>query len=218
MREVIEEILHFQCGHTYSLPLNIAALCRTLGLELRPLSAIVRESGMSAAEVCAFWGNPDGALQRLGGRYVISYNDAQPARRQRFTLCEEISHFLLGHLDEPGFSVFSQDYREEVYLRCEKEARFAAGLLLCPPRWFYAHEKELGERAIMRCCGVSLACARHILADYACCGDRIRACPTYGFAPINGESRDPGLFFRSVDPSPEKSSCKSGADTVKYTG
>ena len=77
MREFIEEILHFQCGHAYSLPLNIEALCRTLELELRPLSAIVRESGMSAAEVCAFWGNPDGALQRHGGRYVICYNDAR---------------------------------------------------------------------------------------------------------------------------------------------
>ncbi len=189
MPEFIEEILHFQCGHAYSLPLNIEALCRTLELELRPLSAIVRESGMSAAEVCAFWGNPDGALQRLGGRYVIGYNDARPARRQRFTLCEEIAHRLLGHLDEPGFSVFNQDYREEVYQRCEEEARTAAGMLLCPPRWYFAHEQELTERALMRRCGVSLACARHILADYARLGAEIRACPTYGFVPINAEMR-----------------------------
>ena len=189
MREVIEELLHFQCAHGYALPLNIEALCRTLGLELCPLSAIVRGSGMSAEEVCAFWGNPDGALQRLGGRFVISYNDARPARRQRFTLCEEVSHWLLGHLDEPGFSVFSQDYREEVYRRCEEEARLAAGMLLCPPRWFFAHEKELGERALMRRCGVSLACARHILADYARLGTELRACPTYGFVPINAELR-----------------------------
>lgn len=187
MREVIEQVLHFQCRNAYALPLNIGALCRTLGLELRALSETVRESGMSEAEVCALWGNPDGALQRLGGRWLIGYNDARPPRRQRFTLCEEISHYLLGHLDEPGFSAFRQDYREEVYQRCEAEARFAAGLLLCPPRWYYAHEQELTERALMRRCGVSLACARHILADYARYGAAIRACPTFGFAPINGE-------------------------------
>lgn len=189
MPEFIEEILHFQCGHVYSLPLNIEALCRTLGIELRPLSAIVRESSMSAAEVCAFWGNPDGALQRLGGRYVIGYNDTRPARRQRFTLCEEIAHRLLGHLDEPGFSAFSQDYREEVYQRCEEEARTAAGMLLCPPRWFFAHQQELDDRALMRRCGVSLACARHILGDYERLGAEICACPTYGFVPINAEMR-----------------------------
>lgn len=120
---------------------------------------------------------------------MIGYNDARPARRQRFTLCEEIAHRLLGHLDEPGFSAFSQDYREEVYRRCEEEARTAAGMLLCPPRWFFAHQQELTERALMRRCGVSLACARHILGDYARLGAEIRACPTYGFVPINAETR-----------------------------
>ena len=189
MREVIEQVLHFQCGHAYPLPLNIEALCRALGLELRPLSAIERESGMSAAEVCAFWGNPDGALQRLGERRVVCFNDARPPRRQRFTLCEEIAHDLLGHLDEPGFSVFSQDYREEVYQRCEAEARFAAGMLLCPPRWFFAHEGELSERALTRRCGMCLACARHVMADYAQYGAEIRACPTYGYAPVPAERR-----------------------------
>ncbi len=39
----------------------------------------------------------------------------------------------------------------------------------------------------MRRCGVSLACARHILGDYGRYGDVIRACPTFGFVPINGE-------------------------------
>lgn len=188
MREVIEQILHFQCGHAYVLPLQIEALCRTLGVELRPLSEIVRDSGLSAAEVCALWGNRDGALQRVGGRYTICFNDARPARRQRFTLCEEIAHALLGHLDEAGFTVFSQDYREAVYQRCEEEARFAAGLLLCPPRWYFAHEAALTERAITRRCEVSPACARHILADYARFGAEIRACPTFGFAPVNGEA------------------------------
>ncbi len=212
MRELIEEILHFQCGHGYSLPLNIEALCRGLGLELRPLSAIVRESGLSAAEVCALWGNPDGVLQRLGGRGVICFNDARPPRRQRFTLCEEAAHWLLGHLDEPGFSAFEQDYRPEVYQRCEEEARFAAGLLLCPPRWYFAHEPELTERALMRRCEVSLACARHIRADYARYGAEIRACPTYGFVPINAETR------RAPASPAGKNTCKSGADTVKYTG
>lgn len=187
MKELVEQVLHFQCGHGYPLPLNTEALCRSLGLELRPLSEIRRESGMEAAEICALWGNPDGVLQRLGGRFVLCWNDARAPRRQRFTICEEVSHFLLGHLDEPGFSIFSQDYREEVYQRCEEEARFAAGLLLCPPRWYFAHEAELSERALMRRCGVSLACARHILADYARYGELIRSCPTYGFAPINAE-------------------------------
>ena len=207
MREVIEQVLHFQCGNAYALPLNIEALCRALGIGLRPLSQIVRESGLREEEVCACWGNPDGVLMRAGGQGMIAYNDARPPLRQRFTLCEEIAHWLLGHLDEPGFSAFRQDYREEVYARCEAEARLAAGLLLCPPRWYFAHERELDERSLARRCGVSSACARRILADYAAYGAEIRACPTFGFAPINGELR------RKAPPG--KNSCKSGADTVK---
>lgn len=186
MRDTIEQVLHFQSANAYPLPLNVEALCRTLGIGLRPLSEIVRQSGLSAREVCALWGNPDGALQRVGGRYVIAWNDAKPLRRQRFTLCEEASHCLLGHLDEPGFSAASQDYREEVYQRCEQEARFAAGLLLCPPRWFFA-QGALTEGAVSRRCAVSPACARRILADYARWGEAIRACPTYGFTRVNAE-------------------------------
>ena len=187
MREVIEQVLHFQCGNAYALPLNIEALCRALGIGLRPLSQIVRESGLREEEVCACWGNPDGVLMRAGGHGLIAYNDARPPLRQRFTLCEEIAHWLLGHLDEPGFSAFRQDYREEVYRRCEEEARLAAGLLLCPPRWFFAQRPAPSAQELKRRCGVSLACARHILGDYERWGEAIRACPTYGFAPVNGE-------------------------------
>lgn len=186
MREVIEQVLHFQSVHAYPLPLNIPALCRTLGIGLCPLSELTRESGVSAAEICAGWGNPDGVLLRRGGRFVIAWNDAQPRRRQRFTLCEEVSHWLLGHLDEPGFAIGSQGFREEVYQRCESEARFAAGLLLCPPRWFFAQERPTAD-LLMRRCGVSLACARHILGDYERWGEAIRACPGYGFAPVNAQ-------------------------------
>lgn len=185
-RELFESLLHFQCAHSYSLPLNAQALCRTLDITLRPLSAIERESGLGAEEICGLWGNPDGVLQQSGGRCAVCYNDRRPPGRIRFTLAEEIAHHLLGHLDEPGFSVFRQDYSEAVYQRCEQEARLAAGLLLCPPRWFFAHERELTERSLSRRCGVSLACARHIMADYARWGGEIRACPTFGFAPING--------------------------------
>lgn len=192
MRDVIERVLHFQCTHGYALPLNVEALCRTLGIALRPLSAIVGESGLSEGEVLALWGNPDGVLQRAGGRFFICYNDGRAPNRVRFTLCEEIAHRLLGHLDEPGFSVFSQDYRAEVYARCEAEARFAAGLLLCPPRWFFARE-EPGESALARRCGVSRACARRLREDYARWGAVIRACPTYGFAPVNAERRLTGV-------------------------
>ena len=193
MRDVIERLLHFQCTHSYSLPLNVEALCRTLGIELRPLSAIVRESGMGEAEVFALWGNPDGVLQRAGGRFYICCNDSRPPNRVRFTICEEIAHRVLGHLDEPGFSAFSQDYRPEIYARCEAEARFAAGMLLCPPRWFFAQGQELSERALARRCGVSLACARRLREDYARWGDVIRACPTYGFAPVNAQRRLTGV-------------------------
>ena len=183
MRDVIERVLHFQCANAYTLPLNVEALCRTLGVTLRPLSEIVRDSGLRAEEVCACWGNEDGALQRMNGRFVIAFNDARPPRRRRFTLCEEAAHCLLGHLDLPGFAAERQDYDEAVYQLCEREARFAAGLLLCPPRWFFAQETPTAA-LLMRRCGVSAACARHILADYAQYGEAIRACPTYGFTRI----------------------------------
>lgn len=187
MREVIEQVLRFQSLHAYPLPLNVRALCRTLGLELRPVMDISRLSGLRAAEVYGIWGNRDGVLQRVGGRYVLSYSNYRPLRRQRFTICEEAAHYLLGHLDEEGFDLFGQSWSEEVYRRCEEEARLAAAMLLCPPRWYYAHREELDEAALSKRCTVSPACARRVIADYARLEQEIRACPGYGFVPVNAE-------------------------------
>ncbi|MCR5664247.1 MAG: ImmA/IrrE family metallo-endopeptidase [Oscillospiraceae bacterium] len=185
--EAAERVLRFQRENAYSLPLNVEALCRALGLTLRPVTELARESGLGEEEIFALWGNRDGVLQRCGERYVLGYNDARPPRRRRFTICEEAAHFLLGHLDDPDFQVFRQSYGEERYRDCEEEARFAAGLLLCPPRWFFRWRDALTEAALARRCAVSPACARRILDDYARFGALIRGAPSFGFAPVNAE-------------------------------
>lgn len=46
--------------HAVSLPLNVEQLCRNMGIELRPLSKIITDTGLTKNEVFKIWGNRDG--------------------------------------------------------------------------------------------------------------------------------------------------------------
>ena len=120
----------------HTAPTPLGRVCEVLGIELVPLTKSMLQ-GFGKGFVFRLWGNSDGALQIVlkdGNVYAkIGYNDLMRPERVRFTIAEEICHFLLGHYTDrrcdKNAAVFDADY----YMNCEQQARLAAGLLLCPP-------------------------------------------------------------------------------------
>lgn len=115
-----------------TIPVSPEKICQILKIELVPLTQITFETGLKQDDLFALWGNKDGVLQSYNGNYKISYNDLQSEVRRRFTLLEEISHFLLGHGRNSSFNMFDQHYDQQTYLRYEEEARMCAGLFYVP--------------------------------------------------------------------------------------
>lgn len=147
-------------NHALSLPLHIGSFCDHLGIELCPLSKIVAETGMSAQNIFDIWGNKDGAVIYFDGRSKIAYNDYQPRGRMRFTLCEEISHVVLRHVEDSRFSVFKQTYSRRTYQEYDEEARIGAGLMLCQPQYFFKNRDMLIPSTMAYLCDITSECAK----------------------------------------------------------
>ena len=147
------------------LPVDVERICALCGVELLRLSDY-EAKGFTAQEMETVWGNPDGAASFGAGHPVIGYNDRAPARRLRFTLAEELMHVLLGHVHDPRFNAFSQDYDPALYALYEAEAKRAAGMLLFPPALYYAHRRSASLAQLARICRVSKACAWTCARDY----------------------------------------------------
>lgn len=138
------------------LPVDPLRLASLYGITVLPLSWY-EDHGLSASELFQVWGNTDGVASKHGGAYTINYNDRAPRHRVRFTLMEELMHVLLGHVEDPRFSVWSQTYSEEVYRQYEAEAKTAAGLVLFPAS-LWARHKGASDRVIGNVLDLSAAC------------------------------------------------------------
>lgn len=145
---------------TISLPLDVEELCSALGIELCRLSDIIEGTGLSSEDVFHIWGNMDGVCMHHGSYRKIAYNDYLPHGRTRFTICEEIAHFIIGHTKDQRFNIFDQQYDPNTYKRYEEEARMGAGLLLCQPQYFYRHTDLLTPSAVAYLCDITSSCAK----------------------------------------------------------
>lgn len=167
-----------------TIPVWTEDICKKLGIELVFLSDIVRDSGLNEEEVFACWGNEDGVLQSYGDICRIAFNDKKSIKRQRFTIMEEISHKLLEHISDEKFNIFSQAYDESTYNRYEEEARMCAGILLCPPQYFYDnYNKQMSQNLFKTVYNVSAPCAKtriDVLSKYEY---EIKSCELYRFLP-----------------------------------
>lgn len=165
--DIYTRVFSFLIAHNIQIPVDIKQLCMLLNVELVPLSKIENDTGLSMWDIFELWGNQDGTanVDYSQGRktYKIAYNDYTP-RRSMFTIAEEISHIILGHLEDSSFSIFFQTYKDETYLKYEEEARIAAGLLICPPNFFYKNEKHLNETKLSDLCHITKKCA-HVRID-----------------------------------------------------
>lgn len=167
-----------------TIPVCPEELCKKQGIELVSLTQIVTGTGLNQDEVFAIWGNEDGVIQSLNGKYKISYNDTKPAARIRFTLLEELSHALLNHCSDPGFNMFNQQYDSLAYERYEEEARACAGLILCPPQFYYSFPYVIPQSLFQKLYDVSKPCAHtriDILNKYE---NEIKECQLYEYLPL----------------------------------
>jgi Zn-dependent peptidase ImmA (M78 family) len=167
-----------------SVPVDITKLCQSANISLIPLSKIIEDTSLSAAEIFALWGNEDGAVHLHNHKYIIAYNDDLPSSRIRFTLCEELAHIVFNHISDPDFNMFTQDYAPEKYLKYDEEARLGAGFLICHPRFFYAYERCLQPEHLSSLCGISLSCAKARREVYMKYKDEITSNITYQFSCI----------------------------------
>lgn len=167
-----------------TIPVWAEEICQKLGIELVCLSDIVRNTGLSERNIFGIWGNEDGTLQAYGDICRISFNDRKPIKRQRFTIMEEISHKLLDHISDERFNIFSQSYDEATYHRYEEEARMCAGILLCPPQYFYDdYNKQMSQNLFKDVYNVSAPCAKtriDVLSKYEY---EIKDCELYKLLP-----------------------------------
>ena len=166
--DIYTRVFSFLIAHNIqTVPVDVKLLCMHLDVELVPLSEIENGTGLSMWDVFEIWGNEDGTaivdFSENRKIFKIAYNDRTP-RRSMFTIAEEIGHIILGHLEDPSFSVFSQTYEDETYLKYEEKARIVAGLLICPPNFYYKNEQHLNEVNLSDLCHISKACA-HVRID-----------------------------------------------------
>lgn len=180
-----------------SVPVDISQLCIYCDVRLIPLSRMV-DDGFKVSQVFGYWGNEDGTSTLCQGRGIIAYNDYQPEKRIRFTLAEEFMHIYLGHLNDSRFNMFSQDFDEETYLQYEAEAKTAAGMLLCPPKFYFTFEAELSPYALSRICRVSEACAMKTIADYTQFGELLKSLPSYAFSTTPDYNRKQMWKYRAL--------------------
>ncbi len=143
-----------------TIPVSPEKICQILKIELVPLTKIAFETRLSQNDIISIWGNKDGVLQNYNGKYKISYNDLISEVRQRFTISEEISHRLLGHGYNSSFNMFNQHYDQQTYLRYEEEARICAGLILCPPQYYYNYPYKMSLELFQQMYKVSGRCAK----------------------------------------------------------
>ena len=132
------------------------------------------EEGMTKQDIFNTVRNNDGGIlyDPSSGIHTVIYNDRCAETRQRFTMAEELMHFILYHTRQPGFGVSNPDFDEEVYARFEEEAKTCAGFVLCPPDYYNRH-RRMRTSALAAACGISEACAARVVDNYGLYGDAL---------------------------------------------
>lgn len=145
------------------LPTPLEYICEQMGVELVPLSEILKKSNLNEKEVFECWGNKDGALSiyksNANYKFKIGYND-KLFHRSRFTIAEEIMHIVLKHYRYknyyPNLNVIWNESRYQSHDEC---ARIGAGMLLCPAPVFLQVPGILNVSDIQYLCDISWDCA-----------------------------------------------------------
>lgn len=166
--KVYDKIFRFLKRHDSSginiHPFSVEQACTLLDTQLVSLSQLIECTGMKEQDIFNLWGNEDGTVNAWldNNQYHvrIAYNDHQIIERQRFTICEELSHIILGHIYDQTFNVFNQNYQDDIYAKYDCEARVGAGLLLCNPKFYYQNRDSLTLETLEYICAITPSCAK----------------------------------------------------------
>jgi Zn-dependent peptidase ImmA (M78 family) len=138
-----------QRARAFIAPLDLRNIRDELTVYLRAANAILRREEMEGGESGTTLTRPD-------GKHVITVNSREPTERQRFTVCHEIAHVVLGlpssHDDVPSWSYAKRHPNE---IACDW---FAAELLMPYKQWLAAVPK--GEP--------SLAAIEYLAGEFGC--------------------------------------------------
>ncbi|MEE0120606.1 MAG: ImmA/IrrE family metallo-endopeptidase [Agathobaculum butyriciproducens] len=165
-QQIYTTVFQFIIDHNIcTLPIDIYQIADILHVPLTSLSQIVQESDLSKEDVLCIWKNEDGCVHSYtdkDGRtkYRIAYNDEKPKGRMRFTIAEELSHIMLGHTNLEEFNMFHQSYSEAKYQMIDEEARIAAGILLCSPKFYYEQGFIYDVSELALAYSITEACAK----------------------------------------------------------
>lgn len=194
--DVYTKAFHYLITNSINMhPLPLNDICQKQGIEIIPLSKILETTGLSHRDIFKIWGNPDGIVQYAPNKnckiqYKISYNDSQPRNRIRFTIAEELSHIICGHVNDKRFNMFTQTYDNNIYELYDQQARMCAGILLCSPKFYYKNYSNYKTADIAKICKISIECANIRCLIYDQYKQEIMKHPLYRYLP------DPHTLYR----------------------
>lgn len=115
-----------QRARSFIAPLDLSSIRQDLRVYIRAANAILLVEEMGEGESGSTITRPD-------GKHVITINEAEPLVRQRFTICHEIAHIVLGlpssHSEVPQHSIAKRHINE---IHCDT---FASELLMPYTLW-----------------------------------------------------------------------------------
>lgn len=116
-----------------SLPVEVLTLCDNMGIKVysyQKASTLIDRLGL-AEDIK----DNDGLSLIYNGKYIIFYdNSIEPFARRRFTVCHELGHILLGHVEEisPRYRSTQWNRNAEEPNEDEAAANIFASRLLAP--------------------------------------------------------------------------------------
>jgi Zn-dependent peptidase ImmA (M78 family) len=129
-----------QRARTFIAPLDLRNIRDDLSVYMRAANAILRNEEMGSDESGTTLTRPD-------GKHVITVNARESIERQRFTVCHEIAHVILGLASShDGVPSWSYAKRHPNEIACDW---FAAELLMPYMQWLAAVPKGEPSHAVI---------------------------------------------------------------------
>ena len=132
MNKALDEVEVQRQARAFIAPLDLQNISTDLSVYLQAANAILRKEAMREGE-------SGETLTRPDGKHIITVNSSESHERQRFTICHEIAHIVMGlassHDSVPPWAYAKRHANE---IACDW---FAAELLMPPQQWLAAVPK-----------------------------------------------------------------------------
>ncbi|MCC6686522.1 MAG: ImmA/IrrE family metallo-endopeptidase [Fimbriimonadaceae bacterium] len=139
-----------QRARSFIAPLDLRNIRDDLSVYLNAANAILRKEEMEVGESGTTLTRPD-------GKHIITVNSCEPSERQRYTICHESAHVILGlsssHDGVPSWSYVKRHPNE---IACDW---FAAELLMPYKQWLAAVPKEEPSVAVIKFMASEFGCS-----------------------------------------------------------